>query len=268
METKIAYEPLDAERIKGSVTDIPISVLREVDSTNTEARRRLLAGEPMPQAILAEAQTAGRGRMGRSFYSPEGTGIYLTLCFPAGTEDPLFLTTAAAVAIHRAISRVTGISCDIKWVNDLYFKGRKVSGILAESLFLGDVRYIILGVGVNLYTSDFPSELLGIAGGLAGAPAGIRNDLAAEMLRELSALMPGRMPSGWLDLYRAHSMVLGKPIVYTENGICHEAVAESIDEKGRLTVRLANGKEQILASGEISLRVMKEREKETWHTDV
>ena len=155
MREKMAYEALSAERI-GEELSFPVSVLRTVDSTNTEARRRILSGESLPQAILAEEQTAGRGRMGRSFYSPAGTGIYLSLCFEASGSEILFLTTAAAVAVHRAIREVTGIVTDIKWVNDLYFRGRKVSGILAESFSVEEKRYVIRGVGVNLYTTEFP----------------------------------------------------------------------------------------------------------------
>ncbi len=257
MEKENGYEPLDPE-LSGGVFPIPVSVLRSVDSTNTEARRRLLAGESAPFAIFAEEQTAGRGRMGRSFYSPKGTGIYLTLCFSAREGDPLFLTTAAAVAVHRAIESVTGLVVSIKWVNDLYYGGRKVSGILAESLTLGDERYVILGVGVNLYTDEFPDELREIAGGLSEAGAGLRNRLASALLSELGSLMGEIDRSAYIKTYRTHSMILGQSVVYCENGRSREGVAASIDEMGRLTVRHSDGSEKILASGEISLRLNKQ----------
>lgn len=254
MERKMEYERLDAALI-GEDSPVPVSVLRTVDSTNTEARRRLLDGEPMPQAILAEEQTAGRGRMGRSFYSPDGTGIYLTLCFSVRENDPLFLTTAAAVAVHRAIRNVTGIALAIKWVNDLYHRGRKVSGILAESLTIGDGRYVILGVGVNLYTTEFPEELRDVAGGLSNAATGLRNRLAKALLRELSLLMGEIDSEEYMKLYREYSMVLGERVVYIENGKAYEGVVTSIDERGRLTVKQTDGREKILASGEITLRL-------------
>lgn len=255
MKGKIEYEALRADSL-GEGLSFPVSVLRVVDSTNTEARRRVLeGGESAPFAILAEEQSAGRGRMGRSFYSPEGTGIYLSLCFKASGIDPLSLTTAAAVATHNAIKETTGIVTRIKWVNDLYFRERKVSGILAESFFVGEMRYVILGVGVNLYTTEFPRELAEIAGGLTDAASGLRNRLASALLRELSALMGEHIPEGVMETYRAHSMVLGREIRYTENGIDHEGIATAIDEQGRLSIRCRDGRERILASGEITLRL-------------
>lgn len=260
MDETIKYEALCAEEI-GYGLSLSVSVLPEVDSTNTEARRKIMAGERLPQLILAETQSAGRGRMGRSFYSPEGVGIYLSLCFEVGRDgrDPLLLTTAAAVAVWRAIHRVTGIECGIKWVNDLYVDGRKVCGILAESLFLGEKRYVILGVGVNLYTREFPEELREIAGGLGVKRSGLRNTLAAALGAELSALIDDPMPHGFIELYRKHSLVLGREITYTENGASHRGIAESVDERGRLTVRHADGSGHLLASGEITLRIQQKK---------
>lgn len=259
MKKHLTCEMLD-ERVIGKELSLPVSVLASVDSTNTEARRRILAGEPMPQLILAEEQSAGRGRMGRSFYSPKGTGIYLTLAFRATEQsgDTLPLTTAAAVAVHRAIEDVTGIATGIKWVNDLYYKGRKISGILAESMLLDGERYVILGVGVNLYTREFPVELSGIAGGLTDAGVGLRNRLAAALCAELSRLIQGENAEEVIGIYRKHSLVLGKQIVYTENGISYTATAEEIDGQGRLTVRHGDGRLHTLASGEISLRLYEE----------
>ncbi len=256
MEGSAAYEPLSAHRIRKE-SPFPVTVLSTVDSTNTEARRRILSGRRTPQFILAEEQTAGRGRMGRNFYSPRNTGIYLTLCFPASSDadDALPITTAAAVAVHRAIRSVTGITTGIKWVNDLYHKGRKVSGILAEAMTLEETRYVILGVGVNLYTEDFPRELSEIAGSLSDAEKGLRNRLAGALCRELAALTHGINAEDFLEAYRSHSLVLGRQIVYTENGQSRSGRATEIDESGRLTVRHEDGSCHVLASGEISLRL-------------
>lgn len=255
MQSQKTYEPLDAARI-GRETSLPVTVLEETDSTNTEARRRILAGATEPHFLFAETQSAGRGRMGRSFYSPRGTGIYLTLSFPApkGGGDPLPITTAAAVATHRAIFRATGISTGIKWVNDLIYKDRKVAGILAESMISEDTRYVILGVGINLSTEEFPEELSGVAGSLTQASVGLRNRLAAALCTEWERLTDPLAGEDWLAEYRAHSTVLGKRIVYTENGVRHEAEAMGIDQRGGLCVRHADGSERTLSSGEISLR--------------
>lgn len=250
---------MDREKLDGSVIgrdlNIPVTVLDEIDSTNTEARRRILRGDSMPQMILAERQSGGRGRQGKSFFSPPESGVYLSFGFECerGT-DALLLTTSAAVAAHLAIRRVTGISCGIKWVNDLYVKDRKVAGILAESLFCGEKRYVILGIGVNLYPSEFPEELRDIAGCLLPEGTGLRNALAAELCRSLARLAEDSCPENFMEIYRANSLVLGKNVIYWENGERHEGVAKEIDERGRLLIRKTDGRDALLGSGEITLR--------------
>lgn len=243
------------EAVIGEGLSIPVFVLNEVDSTNTEARRRILSEESMPQMILAERQSAGRGRQGKSFFSPPDAGIYLSFAFPVSDGGaPLLLTTSAAVATMMAIRRVTGVTCGIKWVNDLYLRERKVAGILAESLFVGERRFVIVGVGVNLYPSDFPAELSGIAGSVLADGSGLRNALAAELCRSLAPLAEEALPRGFMEIYRAHSIVLGKDVVYLIDGERREGVAEDIDDCGRLLVRGADGFSEWLASGEITLR--------------
>lgn len=251
-------EKLNQQEIEAYLGDLPVAlrIYETVDSTNTEAKRYALSGGAAPCAFLAETQTAGRGRMGRSFYSPDGTGIYLSLLFAEENgSTTVGVTCAAAVAVHRAVERICGIRTKIKWVNDLYYREKKVCGILAESFFVGETRYFVVGVGINLYTADFPAELTGIAGGLLSEKKGIRGRLAAETVRTLYELIRQGDRTDVMKDYRAHSMVLGREITYIENGIPHEGVAEAVDENGRLTVRLAEGDVAILASGEISLRV-------------
>ncbi len=253
-------DKLNIEEIKAYLGDLPLSlrVYPVIDSTNTEAKRYATDGGSAPCAFLSESQTAGRGRMGRSFYSPDGVGIYLSLLLSAESGfDAVGVTCAAAVATRRAIEKICGISTGIKWVNDLYYKDKKVCGILAESFFVGEARYFVIGVGINLYTVEFPEELAGIAGGLLSAKKGIRAHLAAETVCNLYKLIQQDDRADMMEDYRAHSMVLGRQITYTENGVSHEGVAETIDENGHLTVRLADGMRTVLASGEISLRMAK-----------
>lgn len=253
------YDRFDEARLKEALRELPLAlrVLATVDSTNSEAKRYALAGGRVPAAFLAEAQTAGRGRMGRSFYSPDGTGIYLSLLFSVDGDlrDVTRLTSAAAVGVLRAIRGVTGLSPKIKWVNDLYHDGKKICGILAESFLVGSERYGILGVGVNLCTADFPQELVSVAGSLLPDSDGRRNALAAELIRELHALTAQPIPADFIEEYRAASMVLGQSVFYTENGVTHEGCAEAIDEGGRLTVRHPDGSTHLLCGGEISLRL-------------
>ncbi len=250
---------MDSEILKNTLCD-PVFVLPTIDSTNTEARRRILAGQERPFFLLAEHQSGGRGRMGRSFYSPKETGIYLSYAFEPADKgaDALWLTTAAAVAVRQAIEAVCGIVCGIKWVNDLYLNGRKICGILAETCFLDDRQIVILGVGVNLYTKEFPEELSTVAGALMPEDPCLHSRLAAEICRNLQKLNQEPHRGIIMDDYRAHSTVLGCPIVYTEHGITYEGIADSVDEQGRLTVLRPDGGQVILAAGEISLRIRNE----------
>ena len=195
--------------------------------------------------------------MGRSFYSPDRTGLYLSLLIPAQTDgsDAVLVTTAAAVAVRRAVDRVCGIKTGIKWVNDLYVRDKKVCGILAESFFAENRRYYVIGVGINLYTQDFPAELSAVAGGLLTETSGVRNRLAAEVIRNLYQLTVTRKDTDMMKDYREHSLVLGREITYIENGVSYHGVAESINDSGHLTVRREDGTRAVLASGEISLRL-------------
>ena len=254
-------DKLNAEEIKSYLGNLPVAlrVYDTIDSTNTEAKRYAIDGGAVPCAFLAEQQTAGRGRMGRSFYSPDGTGIYLSLLIPAETDgsDGVLVTTAAAVAVWRAIRCVCGIRTEIKWVNDLYYNGKKICGILAESFFVEDKRYYVVGVGVNLYTTEFPPELTHVAGGLLTTEMGLRGRLAAQTVHHLYELIGKTDRTDVMEDYRANSMVLGREITYTENGESYQGVAESVDDRGHLTVRRKDGSRVILASGEISLRLNK-----------
>ena len=254
-------EPLDGALLATLLGECPVSLhlYDEIDSTNSEAKRYALGGGEAPAAFLAERQSGGRGRVGRSFYSPRGTGVYLTLLLPMRGEltDGVLLTSASAVAVRRAIARVTGIEVGIKWVNDLYLHDRKVCGILAESFFVGAERRVALGVGVNLYTEEFPEELSEIAGSLGEAEEGLRNPLAAELIRQLYDMAEDPAPERFLEEYRRASVVLGREILYTENGETFSARAEEIDGRGRLWVCREDGARVCLASGEISLRVQK-----------
>ena len=129
---------LQALQAEGMGDRLSAVYLEEVDSTNLEAKRRILAGSLEASLVVADRQSAGRGRMGRSFYSPRGSGVYCTLALEANMpmERAVSLTGAAAVAVMRAIRRLTGVQTSIKWVNDLYLDEKKVCGILAESLSL------------------------------------------------------------------------------------------------------------------------------------
>ena len=161
----------DYEYIKNKV-NIPLSILDEIDSSNEEAKRRIISGEKEDFVIVARKQTAGKGRKGRSFYSPKDTGIYLTFTHftSSSVEESLSVTIASSVIVYRVLKEVLGTDCKIKWVNDLYFCERKVCGILCEwsmgNAFEGIENAIVTGIGINISTDDFPDEIRQKAGSL------------------------------------------------------------------------------------------------------
>lgn len=254
-------EQLDREKIKRSLDrDIEIYLYSLIDSTNNEAKRLAEAGTSVRALILAEEQSGGRGRMGRSFYSPRGVGLYMTLLFPLPdeAEATLRITSIAAVALKRSIYRVYGIETKIKWVNDIYLDGSKAAGILAES-FMGEkegkpFKAVAVGIGVNISTEIFPAELERIAVSLG--KHGGRDELAAEMTNEFFALLDKAVEGdfSYMNEYRESSLCLGRQICFTENGHTETGVVECIDDMGFLHVTLSDGKQKILSSGEITVR--------------
>lgn len=233
-----------------------------VDSTSSAARRYATEGTVMtPALFVANSQSAGRGRLGRSFYSPASTGIYETLLFDVTCDSSASLslvTSAVAVAVSDAILEATGIDCRIKWVNDVYVSGKKAGGILTESFFVGERRMLAIGVGVNLNTESFPTELKDIATSLCDSPsesmrASLSSLIAANIFDIYERLRSG--DRGFMDEYRRRSAVLGRRITFTQNGIAQSGLATEINDEGHLTVALDDGTRAILSSGEISVRL-------------
>jgi len=169
MSQPAQFLPSD-EGIRGylptALARLPVFVYPILDSTNTQGRRMLAEGLSTPFVVVAHSQTAGKGRLGRSFYSPPNSGLYMTLVYTASgaSGQAARATSAAAVAVCDAISEVCGKEAGIKWVNDLYLDGKKVCGILAEAIPCAEGCHVILGIGVNLTTKDFPDGMRHPAG--------------------------------------------------------------------------------------------------------
>ena len=234
---------------------VKICYYPEVDSTNTQARRLIDGGESGTLLVTADKQSAGRGRQGKSFYSPAYTGIYMTLVVHPNTrlQNAVTATTAAAVAVCRAIERLTDAEPKIKWVNDVYCNNRKICGILTEAITdfeLGIVTSIAVGIGININTDSFP-EGMENAGALNISVK--RAELIGAVADELLDIIFGDY-SDFIDYYRSHSMILGKNINYIEKGRVTPAVAVAIDETGGLVVQNSDGEMKTLRSGEISIR--------------
>ena len=232
-----------------------VEVHRTIDSTNTHAKRLAALDVALPALIAADAQSAGRGRMGRSFYSPAGTGAYFSfLCRTADSpEQMLTVTSATAVALMRAIRTLYGVQTEIKWVNDLYLGDKKVAGILTEAMTEGDRVFLIIGIGVNLSTTDFPGELAEIAGSLQCRSID-REALIARVWQELKPYLQDPTDTSWIEDYRTHSCVLGRRVTWSVGEVKQEGIAKDVNERGHLIVQAQDGREQILQSGEISVR--------------
>lgn len=247
---------LSADELRAALPELEIDVLETVDSTNTEAKRRLVSDVQKPMLLAAEAQTGGRGRQGRSFYSPAGTGIYMTLAVHpnAALTDAVSVTTRASVAVCRAIRTLTDAEPQIKWVNDLYLGEKKLCGILVEAISdfeTGITKSLIIGVGVNVSTTDFPDlpQACSLQQKLD------RNALIIAIAKELLKETADLRDKSYLADYRKWSMVIGREIVFIQNGVQKAAKAIEIDENGGLIVETIDGSCETLQSGEITLRV-------------
>lgn len=243
--------------------DYQITFAPSVGSTNTVLRALAEQGAPEGTVVIADEQTGGRGRMGRVFYSPAGSGIYLSLLLRPVNADPrqtVTLTAAAAVALCQAIEAVSENGPQIKWVNDIFLNGRKISGILSEAAFgleSGLPEYVVVGVGINAYTPEggFPPELAEIAGALWERPVpGGKNRLAAEFVNHFWKLYTAGDPAAFLEDYRRRSLVVGKDITVIAGGKETPAHALGIDESCRLLVRYKSGETAALSYGEVRIK--------------
>lgn len=258
--------PLTAEAIQACLhTDgIAITALFCTDSTNTRVRALAEAGAPEGTVVVAAAQTAGRGRIGRAFHSPAGTGLYMSILLrpPLDMRDSLLITTAAAVAVTDAIACVFGCKAEIKWVNDVYVGGKKVCGILTEAALVpggSGLRYAVLGIGINVGMphGGFPSALADIAGALVPhGGAALRAPLAAAVIDAFFALYPHIGEPSVYDTYTARSLLIGRQIDVLRDGMRIPAMVLGIDRDFHLLVRYADGQEANLVAGEVSTRLV------------
>lgn len=242
-----------------------ITVLDTTESTNTEAKKLADIPDSEGTLIIADTQTSGRGRMGRTFSSPPGCGIYMSLILKPkfSAEKALLITTSAATAVSKAIEKLTGKSTGIKWVNDVYIDGKKVCGILTEAVSEQNntsLKFVVLGIGINATEpgNGFPNELKEIAGAIfkyGEAPEDFRNKLIAEVMNEFMKEY-GCLPSeNHLDYYRKKSILTGKRVDILKCGeICGEATVLGIDDSCGLTIKYDNGKTETLSSGEVSVK--------------
>ncbi len=230
--------------------------LRETDSTNTYCKMLAAENAPHGTAVIACRQTAGRGRLGRRFESPEGAGLYCSVLLREGfkAENVGLITPCAAVAAAKAIDRISGADSGIKWVNDIFLGGRKVCGILTEAR-LPD--YIIIGIGINLLSvkESLPAELHSVASSIEDetgrrfTPKEMADVLLPFLAEELEHMESG----AFLHEYRERSVIIGKDAEVHEGNRVYPVHVLGIDDDGKLVVETPDGV-RTLHSGDVSVR--------------
>ncbi len=260
---------------------LPITVYPVIGSTNTAAieyAKGLKTTPDTPLVFLANEQTAGRGRLGRTFISPPGDGIYLSILVPIsllprdkenGAPSPTAITTYAATVMIKALSNLTPLTPVIKWVNDIYVGGRKLAGILTQGVLScgGSIEYAVMGVGINVYGKELPKEIENIAttlerelllcgeGKKAAVPT--RERLAAKIIELFIDNLDTVGTKEAAEEYRHSSYLIGKDINVIKVDRTYPAYIEGINDNCELILRLADGSQEVLATGEVSIREAK-----------
>lgn len=235
--------------------EIDIFSYKTIDSTNTQMKKLAINGGKNHSVIVSEEQSAGRGRFGRSFYSPAQKGVYMSVLLKTGDslQNATMITIKTAVAVRRAIAKLYDIEVAIKWVNDLYYRGKKVCGILSEAISdfeSGMIEAIIIGIGINVSTDNFPLEIASIATSL-GLQEANRNQFIAEILNQLFAIIDEDFKLV-LNEYRMASCVLHKQITFNQKGEQFTGLVREINDLGNLVVS-SNGAEMVLTASEVSI---------------
>ena len=247
--------------------DWNIQTMESTTSTNDLAKIYANHNSTTPAIFISEEQTAGRGRLGRTFVSPSKTGLYISLClFPTiALEDLSLITCATAVACIETLEQLTGKSLNIKWVNDLFYQDKKVGGILTEVISdfeSQQVQSLIVGMGINLIDSpqSFPEELHSIVGSIFSSKKEYdnssfnRNHFIAQFLEKWTFYYQNLSKREFISTYKEHSNVIGKFVNVFEGSQTYSAYAKDIDENGHLVVEKEDSSLHTLSYGEVSIR--------------
>ena len=246
---------------RGGAIGSPMELHSQINSTNIRAKELAAQGAPHGTVVIAGQQTMGRGRFGRAFYSPEGSGVYISFILrpqlPA--DRAVMLTSMSAVAVARAMEKVADVQASIKWVNDVYLGPKKACGILCEAgmdFENGQMQYVISGIGVNVGFMDFPEELADKATSISNVCGKriSRSRFAAELINEMNALYPQLETGAFMEESRRRSNVIGREIEVLRGEERYPATAIDIDDEGSLVIRTGDGEVKTLHSGEISVR--------------
>lgn len=260
-----ANDILSAESIRAYLDEKykskDIRVLKSTPSTNAEAMKRLQDGDiTHGTLIVSDEQTQGRGRLGKTFYSPK-SGIYMSVCLCKSIEnlnDVMIITPAAAVAVHRGIKSLTGKDTKIKWVNDIYIGKKKVCGILTQAdidFESGKAGNFVVGIGINFVSQDFPEDIKDRACALfEDNPTVSRSQLIARIYEELMSLTDNLADRSFMQEYKDNSLVVGKQISYVISGENKRGTVKDIDNDGGLIIDEEGKGIRTLTCGEISIK--------------
>lgn len=237
---------------------IDVYYLDTTGSTNKDAKTIASEGAALPYVVTCSMQTGGRGRLGRTFESPSG-GVYFSLVMDGRRiKTPDLVTVASAVAVSEVMERLTGEKTSIKWVNDIYIRGKKAVGILTEGIINMEenrLDKVVIGCGINLKTreSDLSDEVKAVA--TSFYPDGKSSVSRALVIAECSKRIYEIMDEDFLPLYREKCFVLGKRIYVVKGDVRTPATALGIDDMGHLVVEYDDLRRESLSSGEISIRL-------------
>lgn len=239
-----------------------INIFDNVTSTNLLAKDAAKEGAKEGYTIIANSQSQGRGRVGRSFFSPSDTGIYLSIVLKPflNLKDTSFITTLAAVSVCEAIESITSKKSDIKWVNDVFIDNKKVCGILTEASLnsKNELEFVILGIGINVYKpkEGFPCDILKSAGYIfENEKTDIKNILCAKVLEKVWSYYKNLDKKEFINKYKERNLAVGKNITVIKNGHKIAAYCLGLNDDLHLKVKYENGEEDILSSGEISIKL-------------
>lgn len=230
----------------------------EVTSTNVILKEKAVCGEPEGTVVIAKKQTAGKGRCGRSFFSPENNGLYMSVLLRPDNsfEDSFFVTPMAAVSVCRALSRLGAKDTYIKWVNDIFLDGKKVCGILAEAgIDKNGHKFIVLGIGINLMNSEFPDEIKNIAGAVFEDKIVLPRTAAQKILDELWELYKNCMENDFYTEYKNRSFIIGKEVFLVNAEEKRRVKVLDIDKQYRLVIENEMGLVETIFTGEVSVRL-------------
>lgn len=254
MEKKILEQHLNQK--------LNITIFDELDSTNSYLKKLGSNGEKENQLVIALSQTGGRGRMGRSFYSPNGTGIYFSLLLhpEISVEKSLLLTVMAAVSVAETVMKYNSNDVKIKWVNDIYIDGKKVCGILTEGAINSHkmLDYAVVGIGINVIAPEngFPDNIKDIATAIfpGNTEDNIKEKIVMDVVNRFFDMYNG-VDTNFVKRYKKYSYLTGKEVNILSGENTKPATVIDITDDCRLLVKNENGEIEEISSGDVSVRL-------------